>query len=71
MRLGFSIKQYLFRFNSNLKPFYGSKISNFSAVLFPHIFINLYDFYIQNTFVGGSVRSFRYIFGLPVNGQRT
>lgn len=69
-------KLYLYRYNSALYPPF--KFSDdfeyfyfFKTLLYKYILFTPSYFYKLNIFTGGNVRAFRYMFGLPVRGQRT
>jgi len=76
MKLSYFYKNFFFRnsliyLDSTKNECYDIILENRDHELFPNFKINFVDFYIKTFFVGASNKSFRYLFGLPINGQRT
>ena len=76
MKLKYFYKYFFFRNHLHYTNFASIdskkklKKNSFSEVL-PNFYINKNEFYLRNIYSGGSNSSFRYLFGLPINGQRT
>ena len=76
MKFTYFYKYFIYRHHTHVLKKTVSEVNKMMKLnsydeLFPEFFIDKNEFYLKNIYMGASNNSFRYLFGLPINGQRT